>query len=311
MGDTGPARRPPERLLDLGAGLAIWRVHVDDLNEQPLNAQSMTKGMFARLQATVQRDGRLESLPFCCLTSTDPVRIEIISGHHRTRAARAAELFYVACLVDETILSRDQIAAKQLSANAIAGDSEAQLVARIFESIGDVDARLEAFIEPTQALPAPVRLPRLDIDLGYRAITLVMLPHQADAFDNAVKQVMDDDAIPDDARTLNLVDLELFDLWQSAMRRFGKEYDARAITVQVARLIEAAAAHLGIEEVTAAALDPGEWVPLASLFGSALIPPEAAELIKEAVTQAVGVKVVDAKARWQLLERWAADYLGR
>jgi hypothetical protein len=179
-------RRPPERLLDLGQGLAIWRVHVDDLHEQPLNAQAMTPAQFARLKATIERDRRMESLPFCALTVKDPLRIEIVSGHHRTRAARAAELFYVPCLVDETGLTPDPVKAKQLAHNALSGESEAQLVQRIFESITDVDARLEAFIEPSGSPLAPVRLPRLDLDLGYRVVQLVFLPHQAAAFDAAV-----------------------------------------------------------------------------------------------------------------------------
>src|SRR6185437_5336682 len=279
-GDSGP-RRPPERLLDLGQGLAIWRVHVDDLHEQPLNAQSMTPAMFARLKTTVARDGRLESLPFCALTSTDPPRIEIISGHHRTRAARAAGLFYVPCLVDETGLTPDQIKAKQLAHNAIAGESEAQLVQRIFESINDVDARLESFIEPSAQLLPPVRLPRLDLDLGYRVVQLVFLPHQAAEFDAAITQLTDDGAVVEDADKLYLIDLDLDDRWRAACRRMGKEHGARAVTVQVSRMVDAAMTHLGVDP--GGDLDPEEWVSLADVLGSALVPPGAADVIRQAV----------------------------
>lgn len=301
-------RRPPERLLDLGQGLALWRVHVDDLAEQPLNAQAMPPAMFARLKATVERDGRLESLPLCALTSSDPVRIEIISGHHRTRSARAAGVFYVHCLVDETGLNADQIRAKQLAHNAITGESEDQLVARIFAQITDVDARLEAFVEPPAEAPAPVRLPRLDLDLGYRVVALVFLPHQADAFDKAVQQLGDDGAIPDDAGTLHLVDIELFELWRAAMRRLGKEHDARAVTVQMARLIDAAAAQLGITDVTPAGVDPDEWVPLAGILGSALVPPDAAEVIAAAVTAITRAGHATPKRGWEAITELCRGY---
>jgi ParB-like chromosome segregation protein Spo0J len=267
----------------------------------------MTPAMFARLKTTVERDGRLESLPFCALTEKDPPRIEIISGHHRTRAARAAELFYVACLVDETGLTPDPIKAKQLAHNAIAGESEPQLLTRIFESITDVDARLEAFIEPSKSTLAPVRLPRLDVDLGYRVIQLVMLPHMADAFDKAVDQLAEDAALVEDASKLYLVDMDLDEWWRAACRRMGKEHGARAVTVQVARLVDAAMTHLGLAE--GEDVDPDEWVPLSDLLGSALVPPDVAETIREVVAAMTKAGKAEPRRGWQAVAELAAAYL--
>lgn len=301
-------RQPPERLLDLGAGLAIWRAHVDDLHEQPLNAQAMTPAMFARLKATIERDGRLESIPFCVLASADPPRIEIISGHHRTRAARAAELFYVYVMVDETGLDSDRVKAKQLAHNAIAGESEPQLLERIYASITDVDARLESFITPVQDLPAPVRMPRLDIDLGYRTMQLVFLPHQAAAFEAAIEQFTGDGALAGDAE-LFLVDKDLDERWRAACRRMGKEHAARAVTVQVARLIAAAMAHLGADDGQDP--DPDEWVPLADLLGSALVPPGAAEVIRRCVDGMTRAGRATPKRGWEAILELASDYAGQ
>ena len=45
-----------EALLDLGQGLQIWKVHVDELHEQPINARGMPKAMLDRLTATIGRD---------------------------------------------------------------------------------------------------------------------------------------------------------------------------------------------------------------------------------------------------------------
>lgn len=298
-----------ERLLDIGAGLAIYRVHVDDLVEQALNARAMTPAMFSRLQSTIGRDSRLESLPFCALQrDKDREWLEIVSGHHRTRAARAAEVFYVHVLVDETILSRDQIAAKQLSANAIEGEDEAQMVARIFASITDVDARLEAFVEPATPLPAPVRLPRLELDLAYRTVQLVFLSHQAAEFEAAMEQIKDDGALSDDAARLFLVDKDLFALWSKAVARFGREYDARAVTVQVSCLLHAGLAQLGIYNPDQ--LDAQEdWVPLADLLGSALVPPDAAETIRAAVEAMTKAGHATPKTGWEAVVELCRDYL--
>lgn len=77
----------PERILDLGYGLELWKAHPSSLREQDVNARAMPKAMFERLAQTIARDKRLESLPLCAKTERG---LEIISGHHRTRAATAA-----------------------------------------------------------------------------------------------------------------------------------------------------------------------------------------------------------------------------
>src|SRR5437762_1667585 len=108
----------PEKVLDLGNGLELWKVPPSALREQDVNARSMPKAMFERLSQTIGRDKRLESLPLCAKTERG---LELISGHHRTRAATAAGLTEMFTLVDVTGLTRSQIAAKQLAHNAIEG----------------------------------------------------------------------------------------------------------------------------------------------------------------------------------------------
>src|ERR1035437_10075790 len=77
----------PQKIVELGNGLELWRVHPSTLREQDVNARAMPKAMFERLAQTIARDKRLESLPLCAKTDKG---LEIISGHHRVRAATAA-----------------------------------------------------------------------------------------------------------------------------------------------------------------------------------------------------------------------------
>ena len=58
----------PQRILELGNGLELWKVHPSTLREQDVNARSMPKAMFERLSQTIARDKRLESLPLCAKT---------------------------------------------------------------------------------------------------------------------------------------------------------------------------------------------------------------------------------------------------
>jgi hypothetical protein len=109
---VGPPQPPPEtrasgeKVLDLGQGLQLWKVPIAALREQDVNARSMSKPMFERLSQTIARDKRLESLPFCARTDK---AIEIVSGHHRARAAIAAGLTEMFVMVDVTGLTRSQI----------------------------------------------------------------------------------------------------------------------------------------------------------------------------------------------------------
>jgi hypothetical protein len=138
-----------DRLADLGNGLFLERWPIADLKEQDVNAHVMEPSKFNRMVANMKKRGALESVPFCAGApdSIDPKQLaegigrddkvalriappEIISGHHRVRAGRAAELGDVVVLVDRSGLTRSAITAKQLAHNALVGVDDMELVKR-------------------------------------------------------------------------------------------------------------------------------------------------------------------------------------
>jgi ParB-like nuclease domain len=295
----------PERLFELGNGLELWRVHVDKPREQDLNARAMPPAMFERLAETIGRDGRLESLPLLAETERG---LEVVSGHHRLRAARMAGTPLVYALVDVTGLNRDQIAAKQLAHNAIAGVDEPDLLAAIFASIEDVDAQLEAYIDPTSIdLPEPdtASLPSVDLDFDYRTMQLVFLPHQRERFEAVVTSLLDGTHIDSE---LGLVDVDLWKWWQAVVNRTSREFDARSLSTVVSKIVDAAIAHYGIEAPEPDAVDPEDWQALSDVLGGALVPPEVGEKIARAVELARKRGEVGKKG-WELVARWAEEYV--
>ena len=76
-----------EKIYDMGTGLIIAKVQIDKLREQDINARIMKKEMQDQLTANIKNRGQLESLPL--LAEKDGV-LEIVSGHHRIKSARAA-----------------------------------------------------------------------------------------------------------------------------------------------------------------------------------------------------------------------------
>lgn len=293
-----------ESLLDLGNGLELWKLDVDELIEQDLNARAMSREAFERLQTTIGRDKRLEALPFVAKTEKG---IEIISGHHRVRAARAAEVKELHAIVDVSGLSRDQIASKQLAHNAIQGTDDPQLLKKIYESIGSVEDRLEAFIDE-KAIGieiGKVAIPNLDLGLEFRTALIVFLPHEKARFEKAVEVVTR--SVAQDATTLYQADLDLLELWRKVMRRVGKEYDVRATGTVLSHIAGIVLQQLGESEEDES--EPDAWVSLRDVLGVSMIPKAAAEVITIAIERMMQRDGLSKKAKWMALELWAADYV--
>ena len=122
-----------EKIAVLEENLEIWRVSIDEIKEQDKNAHFMNKQIFDRLSGNIEKEKRLESLPFCVLNND---RIELISGHHRVRAARKACILEIYILIDVSgMMSRGEIISKQLSHNALVGDDDQEILKQLFLEI--------------------------------------------------------------------------------------------------------------------------------------------------------------------------------
>lgn len=283
-----------KKIIDLGNGLELWEVAPSELKEQDVNARSMTTEMFNRLKSTIGRDKRLESLPLCALTERG---MEVISGHHRLRAAIAAELPTMHVLMDVTGLTRDQIAAKQLAHNAIEGIDDNRLVSQIYNSIMDAQAKLEAFIDiPADQLPK-VKIHDITLDLDYKQVLVMFLPAAKDRFDKIIEKIGKVD-------TVYVCDRERFEEFQKVANRLHKEYDIRSIGTQLAKMCDLVAAELGEDAI------PTEGVAIRDLFKNAFVPKAVAERVTRALEELKKSGALPGNDLIQALDLWAAAELG-
>ena len=118
---AGEQSKGYEVIYDMGSGLVIAKVQIDQVKEQDINARIMKNEMQDQLTANIKKRGQLESLPFLVLVNG---KLEIVSGHHRIKSARAAGLKELIVILDVSGLTRSQIVAKQLAHNAISGFDE-------------------------------------------------------------------------------------------------------------------------------------------------------------------------------------------
>lgn len=169
-----------EKLLDLGNGMSIWRVHLDWLREMEKNARVMDPDRFERLVSNVRKDERLESLP---LVTPNPERegeFLLISGHHRTRAARSAGVMETVVLCLDEALTMDQIKSKQLAHNYLNGDDDKQTLRQILAEIQDQDALIESGLAHLrQDLPDQrIQVDEVKFDIDFEVVNVVFLSHQ-------------------------------------------------------------------------------------------------------------------------------------
>lgn len=216
----------------LPPGLILYYANVDDLREQDVNARSMTQRAMDQLTENVKAVGALESLPLCAKVDG---RIEIISGHHRVRAARAADVRTILVMLYEEI-DHSRLRAKQLAHNSISGQDDPGLLKRIWDEIDDVTARFEAFIDPRvfDDLPEVVKFKPVDVDFDSYAkrVTFVFLASQAEDIDAAAQAVMA--TLEHDK--IYLASAEHYDLWMQALRKTQLDLDIQAAPTAVAEM---------------------------------------------------------------------------
>lgn len=222
------------RVIYPNAGLRLIWLSVDDVREQDINAQSMPKAMFDQLVDNIKNTGAPESLPLLVRVEQG---IEIISGHHRTRAIRAAGQKMFLALMYES-LDRARIHAKQLAHNSINGTSDPEIIKRIWERITDVQARFEAFIDPRvfDSLK-PVSFKPVDVDMQATAktILIVFLPTQMQDFDAALEAILP----KGDVDKVYLANRDVYEGWRTALNRTRSDLEivnAPTALAEMARL---------------------------------------------------------------------------
>lgn len=135
-----------EKMLDIGNGLKIAKVNIEELREHDLNARSMNSAMFERLTANIKKDNRLESLPFVAETENG---IEIVSGHHRVRACRSAGITEIFVILDDTGLDRNKMPGTRSAALIIRQNSR--------KSTQTQKARWQSNFRPAMKYPATLQ----------------------------------------------------------------------------------------------------------------------------------------------------------
>ena len=281
-------RESVQRIKEIGDHLWFCMVDINALVEQDVNARMMSDNMMKQLSANVKKRGQLESVPYCCESGD---RIEIISGHHRVKAAKIAGIKQIPILLDDSGLTRSQKAAKQIAHNSISGYDDKQTLAEIAKMIVDVDDMLESFFTEEFDVPAQELEPIIHVksELEFRQVSLVFLDNQMRDVEKLLKNL---DQRPD---LIAVADVRDFDPFCDTLKKTEKVQDVKNVAAAVDVMVGMCNSYFEENEYE----EGCEYVPFAKLFGGATCPKETANALKAAVAEIQKKK--DVKSKWEAL----------
>jgi len=285
-----------EKIIELEKGLELWKAKVEDLREQDLNARIMTNEMFERLTANIKNEKRLESLPFCALTDDG---IEIISGHHRVRAAKSAGIGDIYILIDVTNLPEDKIKAKQLAHNSIQGEDDRQIVEMIYKSIQDANAKLEAFIDMSMDYKIDdIKLENMSLTFDYKNINLTFLPMEYEYF----LKVLDE--LHKANNEIYVADIKIFEDFKKRLNEIREGYEIHSVNTAIMKMIEITGKELNLQPPTESSI-----ISLKDLIKTTYISKEGGDKLKKAISKLKKEKKITDKDLNKAIELLAEEYI--
>lgn len=234
--DPAAAVPMPMDSMQIGEDLYIRWVDVTTLREQDINAQVMQPRHFERLTGNIRKRGALESLPYCHQPGGEGP-VEVISGHHRSRAARSAGINRIPAIIDTRKMRRSEVIAKQIAHNELHGNPDKDVLAQLVSMIDNVDDLIATGLDEDQlptVEPDDTKLAIPHGEFDWRAATLMFLPHQMEDFKDAIT------AIASGTDVVGVASAEQFDEFASAVYAFGRCKDVRNFTTMVALLTDIA-----------------------------------------------------------------------
>lgn len=223
-----------EQEMRIADGLVIKWADIASLKEQDLNAQIMEPRKFDALTSNIKLRGMLESLPYCYQPDGEG-QIQIVSGHHRVRAAARAGIKRIPVIVDEKPMSQSTVVAKQIAANELTGSADEKLLAQLVLKINDVDDMLLSGLDSShlpQVEPEKIDINGLNAEYQYKTVELMFLPAEFEKVKEFVKKSKAD--------LVGLADDAEYQRFCDAVVRFANRHNIKNMGAAVIRLIDMA-----------------------------------------------------------------------
>jgi hypothetical protein len=278
-----------------------------------VNARYMTHEQYQTLVRNLRRDQVLTSTPF--VWRRPDGKGEVLSGNHRVKASIEAGLEEITWLEsdDPALLDREYRVAVQLSHNAINGQDDPAVLAALYEELSDLDLRAYSGLDDrTLELLSEVSIDKLgEANLDYQLLHFTFLPDDAERAANGFKEAEELSKGADHRWLARYEDhFRLLD----AVAISGKSHDVRNQAAALSYVLDVFEAHRtdlqeGWYEPEDGTAKHDSWIPLSTVIGVTEVPAQAAAILNKVIQRLIGSGDLTHKARWQVLELLAADFL--
>lgn len=220
-------------IKDLGDGMMLCQAQIDSLREQDINARILPTSEHNTMVNNIRKRKHLESVPYCVLNEG---KAEIVSGHHRIRAAYEAGIREIVILLDTSGLTRSEIISKQLAHNRLSGFDDQDTLKQMFSMMDNPDDMLASGLSNDLMELPPVTLePGITPNMAteWKVLNLTFLPHQYDNFEKLVSELPPSDMV-------GAAGVDIFQKFLDATLKYSRLKDVRNVGMVLALLYEIA-----------------------------------------------------------------------
>ena len=284
----------------------VIQIDPRELKLLKLNARYMRHEEYQKLVANIKRDGQLTSAPFACW---DEDGYLVLSGNHRTKAAIAAGLESIPCIVTDEVLSEDQRIGIQLSHNSLAGQDDPYILKELYDKILNLDWKeYSGLDDKTLDLLEKVSTQSLsEANLQFQTLQIVFLP---DELEDAKKVIEQAKEAVKSAKSVWLAKRTQYDDWLDAQEDTMASYDIKNVATAFDIILKLFLKNIQqLQEGYEKESDDKKWVPFETVIGRRKIPAGSAKKIAKALRKIQGKEGLKENEFWKSLEILADQYL--
>lgn len=232
--NQSPSLYEASRLL-FGDSAELRMVNPSELHILKENARFFKKEMFKQLTDNIRKDGRLSSVPLCHVVGGG---LEVLSGNHRVQASVSAGIPLILVIVLLKDLKKSEKIAIQISHNALVGEDDQQILAKLWQQIEEIDAKCYAGLSSEQIGDLQkIKLVNFSTPaIKSRQITFCFTASEMEEFETILAEL---GSAPGDV--VYLAELDRFDAFFRAVQATKKAHNIKNGALAIRKLVELSA----------------------------------------------------------------------
>lgn len=198
------------------------------------NARYFKKDIFDQLVNNIRSDGRMSSVPLCCIHNG---KLEVLSGNHRVQAAIIAGIKLILVLVIIDNITEGRRVAIQISHNSLVGEDDKQILSDLWSKIDEIEYKCYAGLS-SDTIEDIKKIKLVDFTTPVfrtKQVSFVFVEPDAAFIDDVMDELQHSPA-----DTIYMADIKHFDVFFAAIKSIKKKHNIKNGSLAMLRLLESA-----------------------------------------------------------------------